>query len=259
MEQSAVIQRYADSLETVAPSVCEDWLLPEVDPHGHPVRKNQPAAPDPDLLEEQFTGQLEEETRRSHEARYEAGHEAGYKTGYEQGSQEGATAERETQRVAHTEKLQRLADEIGGITEAFADERSRYYERLEHEAVKLSMAVAARILRREAQMDPLFLLGAVRVALGQLTASTKVRLRVPAADAQLWSEAMALLPNRNTRPEVIGADEMRVGQCVMETELGSADLGVRAQMGEIERALFDRVPPDRASEPVESHPVAAGR
>jgi flagellar biosynthesis/type III secretory pathway protein FliH len=115
MEQSAVmltIQRYTDSLETVAAGVCENWLLPEVDPHGHPVRKNQPAAPDPELLEEQFTGQLAEETRRS----YDAGYEAGYKTGYEQGSQEGATAERGTQRVAHAEKLQRLADEIGSIT-----------------------------------------------------------------------------------------------------------------------------------------------
>jgi flagellar assembly protein FliH len=267
MEQSAeklIIQRYEDSLETAATSVCEDWILPEVDPHGHPVTKN---LPDPGLLEEQFTGHLEEGARVSNEASYqtgyeaghEAGHEAGYKTGYELGIQEGATAERETQRAAHAERLQRLSDEIGSVTEAFAEERSRFYERLEHEAVKLSLAVAGRILRREAQMDPLFLLGAVRVALGQLTASAKVRLRVPAADAQLWSEAMALLPNRHTRPEVIGADGMRVGQCVMETELGSADLGVRAQLGEIERALFDRAPSHRASEQVDAAPVAAGR
>ncbi len=36
--------------------------------------------------------------------------------------------------------------------------------------MKLALAVAARILRREAQMDPLLLTGAVRVALGQLAA-----------------------------------------------------------------------------------------
>jgi len=36
---------------------------------------------------------------------------------------------------------------------------------VEHEVVKLALAVAARILRREAQMDPLLLTGAVRVAL----------------------------------------------------------------------------------------------
>ena len=61
-------------------------------------------------------------------------------------------------------------------------ERDRYFEAVEHEVVKLALAVAARILRREAQMDPLLLTGAVRVALGQLSASTQVRSRVPAAD-----------------------------------------------------------------------------
>jgi flagellar assembly protein FliH len=55
--------------------------------------------------------------------------------------------------------------------------------------------VAARILRREAQMDPLLLTGAVRVALGQLSGSTEVRLRVPPAELDLWTEAIALLPN----------------------------------------------------------------
>ena len=133
-----------------------------------------------------------------------------------------------------------MAIQLGSLAEDFAGERKRYYEQLEQEAVKLALAMAGRILRREAQMDPLFLLGAVRVALGQLTDSTKVRLRVPAADAELWTEAMALLPHRDTRPEVIAAEGIEVGQCVMETELGSADLGVRAQLGEMERGMFDR-------------------
>ena len=48
-------------------------------------------------------------------------------------------------------------------------ERDRYLHAVEHEVVKLALAVAARILRREAQMDPLLLTGAVRVALGQLS------------------------------------------------------------------------------------------
>jgi hypothetical protein len=33
---------------------------------------------------------------------------------------------------------------------------------------------------------------------------------------------------------------MRLGDCVIETELGSVDLGIRAQLGEIERGFFDR-------------------
>jgi hypothetical protein len=34
---------------------------------------------------------------------------------------------------------------------------------------------------------------------------------------------------------------MLLGDCTIETEMGSVDLGVRAQLGEIERGFFDRV------------------
>ena len=55
------------------------------------------------------------------------------------------------------------------LCESFAEERDRYLHAVEQEVVRLALAVAARILRREAQMDPLLLTGAVRVALGQLS------------------------------------------------------------------------------------------
>ncbi len=124
--------------------------------------------------------------------------------------------------------------------ESFAQERDRFLHAVEHEVVELALAVAARILRREAQMDPLLLTGAVRVALGQLSGSTQVRLRVPPAELDLWTEAIALLPNLALKPAVLAGEGMRLGDCVIETELGSVDLGIRAQLGEIERGFFDR-------------------
>ena len=39
---------------------------------------------------------------------------------------------------------------------------------------------------------------------------------------------------------------MRLGDCVIETALGSVDLGIRAQLGEIERGFFDRAGSHRA-------------
>jgi flagellar assembly protein FliH len=44
------------------------------------------------------------------------------------------------------------------------------------------------------------------------------------------------------RPEVKAGAEMHAGECILETEMGSADLGIRAQLGEIERGFFDRIP-----------------
>ena len=123
----------------------------------------------------------------------------------------------------------------------FAEERDRYLNAVEHEVVDLALMVAARVLRREAQMDPLLLTGAVRVALGQLSSSTRVRLRVPPAELILWTETILRLPKLAVRPEVVSGEGMRLGDCMIETEMGSVDLGVRAQLGEIERGFFDRV------------------
>jgi flagellar assembly protein FliH len=95
-------------------------------------------------------------------------------------------------------------------------------------------------------MDPLLLTGEVRVALGQLSASTQVRLRVPAAELELWNAAIALLPNLAVKPSVTAGEGMRLGDCGIETELGSVDLGIRAQLGEIERGFFDRAGASRA-------------
>jgi flagellar assembly protein FliH len=138
---------------------------------------------------------------------------------------------------------------VAELLASFGQERDRYLRSVEHEVVGLALAVAARILRREAQMDPLLLTGAVRVALGQLSGSTQVRLLVPAAELELWTESMALIPNLPVRPTVIAGEGMHLGEVLIETELGSVDLGIRAQLGEIERGFFDRAGGSRMPAP----------
>ena len=169
--------------------------------------------------------QLGEETRRSFEA------------GREKGRLEGRQSEREAQAAA-------LA--------AAEEHRVR-------QAAELALMVAARILRREAQMDPLLLTGAVRVALGQLSGSTQVRLRVPPAELALWTETILRLPKLAVKPEVLSGEGMRLGDCTIETEMGSVDLGVRSQLGEIERGFFDRVGASRAEVGAGPEPPASGQ
>jgi flagellar assembly protein FliH len=175
-----------------------------------------------------FEARLIEEMRRASEA------------GREQGRQEGQKAEREALSGSQAAAQRQRAQQAAELIESFTQERDRYLGMVEHEVVKLALAVAARILRREAQMDPLLLTGAVRVALGQLSGSTRARLLVPEAELDLWAEAIALLPNLAMKPSVVAGEGMRLGDCMIETDLGSVDLGIRAQLGEIERGFFDR-------------------
>lgn len=181
-------------------------------------------------------GAVEGRLRAEFEARLAEEKSRAFDAGREQGRQAEREAQSGSQAVAERQRAQQAAELIASFTQ----ERDRYLDAVEKEVVKLALAVAARILRREAQMDPLLLTGAVRVALGQLSGSTQVRLRVPPAEFDLWREAIALVPNLAVKPVVEAGEGMRLGDCAIEAELGTVDLGIRAQLGEIERGFFDR-------------------
>jgi flagellar assembly protein FliH len=132
-----------------------------------------------------------------------------------------------------------VSERLTALVEEFRQGRDRYLAQVEKEVVRLALAIAERILHREAQMDPLFLSGVVRVALGQLADSTEVRLRVPLKEQEMWAEMLRLMPNLPLRPELKVDERMNAGDCTIETHLGSVDIGVRAQLAEIERGFFD--------------------
>ncbi len=208
-------------------------------PHG--IRPT-PARPEKNA---EFERRLAEETRRSFEAGRARGMEEGRKA--ERGAHAEAGAAEEAKRIRHA----------AALLEEFNGERARYFHAVEAEVVRLALAMAARILRREAGSDPLLLMGAARVALGQISGAAEVRLLVPAAELNLWSEAMALLPNLSVRPLVVAGDGMEVGECRIETSLGEADLGVGAQLAEIEAAFLGHTPAARSPEEMQRQPAGA--
>jgi flagellar biosynthesis/type III secretory pathway protein FliH len=180
-----------------------------------------------DGMQAEFERRISEESTRH----FEAGRKHGY--------QEGVKAEREAQAgVLSALEKQRTA-QLAALMQRFDEERERYLHAVEQEVVQLALSIAARVLRREAQMDPLLLTGAVRVALGQLSNATHVSLRVPSAELDLWVEAIEHLPNLSVKPAVLAVEDMQTGDCVLESELGSVDLGIRSQLIEIERGFFD--------------------
>jgi flagellar assembly protein FliH len=128
---------------------------------------------------------------------------------------------------------------LAAAIEDFRLGRDRYLAQVEREVVQLALAIAERILHRQAQMDPLLLSGAVRVALGQLSDTTDVRVKVPVAEREIWAEMLRLTPNLPLRPELTVDERMGPGECTIESHLGSIDIGVRAQLAEIERGFFD--------------------
>lgn len=157
-----------------------------------------------------------------------------------------AAAREQGRREAHqaveqqvNEEQQRLQAQIVQSLEQFRLERQSYFHNVEGEVVRLALAIAARVLHREAQLDPLLLAGAVRVALEKLGDSSHVVMRVPPREVDRWKEFFQAAANLRIQPGILEDPSLSSGECLLATELGTIELGVRAQLEEIEKGFFD--------------------
>ncbi len=150
-----------------------------------------------------------------------------------------ALAEAEQRLAAQAQAQQQQRDrQIITALEGFTTQRATYFRQLETEVVQLALAVAKKILQREAALDPTMLAGLVRIALDRMSAGPAVRLRLAPGDAAVWQQQPAFADARYTC-EVIADPTLAAGACLVETELGSADFGFEAQLKEIEQSFFD--------------------
>jgi flagellar assembly protein FliH len=123
------------------------------------------------------------------------------------------------------------------ICEEFRRERARYFVGVEAEVVKLALAIAARVLHREAKLDPLLLTGVVRVALEKVAEDSTTVLRVPLNEIEMWQRIFAVNPESSL--QIVADENLGSGNCVLDTNVGRVELGVSAQLEEIERGFFD--------------------
>jgi flagellar assembly protein FliH len=152
-----------------------------------------------------------------------------------QGRQQG-----ELEARAKLEEL--LRRERAALAAALADfsrERAAYYQKIEAEAVQLALSIARKILHREAQVDPLLLMGIVRVALEKIEGATGVALALNPLRAEEWRRYLAANMEAAALPQIVEDAAMAVEQCELRTSMGTAHMGVEVQLKEIEQGLMD--------------------
>ena len=149
---------------------------------------------------------------------------------------------REGEEKERARGAEQLARERARITEAilrFQSEVAEYYSRTELEVVQLALAIASKILQREAEADPLLTTRLARGVLEKLHRNTEVRVRANPAEAELWRSELAAHHDAKVTLEVVADAEVEAGSCVLETELGTTEISVAGQMKEIENGMFD--------------------
>ena len=135
-------------------------------------------------------------------------------------------------------KLEANAAKIRQTVELFKAERKSYFSRVESEVVQLALAIASKVLHREAQVDPMLVAALVRVAVDKLHDGSSVSVRVSPAQAVRWTKYLAD-PQNGSSIAVIEDAHLGPDDCILETDLGSANFSIDAQMKEIEQGFFD--------------------
>lgn len=141
-------------------------------------------------------------------------------------------------RVEYERKLLAARAPIATAVAKFEEERDKYFGQVEAEIVQLSLAIAAKILHREAQVDPMLVAALVRMTIEKMREGSSVTVRVGAGRAKRWKEYFAGQPSVS-HVEVIEDAELSDHDCVLETELGSANFGLDTQLKEVEQGFFD--------------------
>jgi flagellar assembly protein FliH len=131
------------------------------------------------------------------------------------------------------ERLSRCLSELSAL-------RPRMRRDAEKDLVKLSIAIARRVLHRELTLDPESIEGLIKVALDRLESRELCTVRVhPDQEA-----AIRILLDRFSNAhkiEIISDKSLRLGDVLLETAHGSIDASVDAQLSEIERGFADRL------------------
>lgn len=152
-------------------------------------------------------------------------------TGYGEGEAAGRAQAEDEVRAA----VQRLTESIAGIDEY----RGRLYRQTEVDAVRLSVAIARRVLRRELTVDPSAIEGLVGAALQRLQLQETCRVKmhpdyIPALGAAIERMGMS------AKVEVVADPAQEPGAAVFEMPRGNLDASIDSQLREIERGLVDR-------------------
>jgi flagellar assembly protein FliH len=144
--------------------------------------------------------------------------------------------------IALHEQKERLeqenANSVLATVTGFQETQRRYFSQAEAAVVRLALSIAARVLHREAQMDPLLLRGPVRVALEDAQQSAVCVLEIAAEKAEAWGRWLSDA-GMVERVQIRAREDATAGHCRLEIGASSADLSVNAQLAEIERGFFD--------------------
>lgn len=161
---------------------------------------------------------------------FQQGYDQGYGSGYEEGSKKGY----DDNAAALTQK----ASEFSSLMETLSEPFKALDEEVERELVKLTIAIAAQIIRREIKMDAGQVVAAVREAIKVLPLSSqKISLYLHPDDAELVRSALSL-DDMSPAWTVVEDPIITRGGCKVDTDVSHVDASVENRLAAVIASVF---------------------
>jgi flagellar biosynthesis/type III secretory pathway protein FliH len=165
--------------------------------------------------------------------------------GFEQGISDG--------RAAAQAEMDEMLETMRGLVEMARVERYKIIETAEPEIVRLSVAIAQRILNQHVALDQNAVLEMTRAAITRLVNRETVTVRVNPSDIQTMRQHRDKLMSMNDIDNMRVIEDQRVdrGGVVIETDAGTIDAKISTQLREVRRllAVEDPISVSESAEP----------
>lgn len=148
-----------------------------------------------------------------------------------------AAGEREAREAAHA-RIEAALARFANTIDRIAALRGDLLRQSERDLVRLAIAMAERIVRREVQLDRDLVLTMARAAIARLGDTAIATIRLNPDDLAALS---ARLEIRTATGPIRLVEDPRIasGGCFVESDLGVVDATIEAQLQELRSALFD--------------------
>jgi flagellar assembly protein FliH len=206
------------------------WRMPDVPVKSETVNLAGCQNFDPLPMPVLTVDEIEAMQKQAYDEAFVQGKKDGYSQGFTEGSKQG-----------YDEKVQALlakAAEFSSLMESLSQPFQVLDAEVEKELVKLAIAIATQIIRREIKLDPGQVIAAVREAIKVLPLSSqKISLHIHPEDAELVRSALSL-DEMSPAWKIVDDPLITRGGCKVNTEVSHIDATVENRLAAVIATLF---------------------
>jgi flagellar assembly protein FliH len=206
------------------------WRMPDVPVTSEAVDSAKTQNFEPMAMPVLTVDEIEAMQKQAYDEAFAQGKKDGYSEGFNEGSKQGYEE--------NVQVLQKKAIEFSSLMESLSQPFKVLDAEVEKELVKLSIAIATQIIRREIKLEPGQVIAAVREAIKVLPLSSqKISLRLHPEDTDLVRAALSL-DEMSHAWRIVEDPLITRGGCKVDTEVSHVDATVENRLAAVIATLF---------------------